>query len=33
MSEALLNRGYSDEEVRNILGGNWLRLFEDVWVE
>ena len=33
MSEALLNRGYSDEDVTKILGGNWLRLFEEVWVE
>ena len=33
MSETLLNRGYSDEDVRKILGGNWLRLFEEVWVE
>ena len=32
MSESLLNRGYSDEEVLKILGGNWLRLFEEVWV-
>ena len=31
MSETLLNRGYSDEDVRKILGGNWLRLFEEVW--
>ena len=31
MSEALLNRGYSDDDVVKILGGNWLRLFEEVW--
>ena len=31
--KTLLNRGYSDEDVRKILGGNWLRLFEEVWVE
>ena len=33
MSEALLIRGYSDDDIRKILGGNWLRLFEEVWVE
>lgn len=32
LSESLLNRGYSDEDVIKILGGNWLRLFEEVWV-
>ncbi len=32
MSEALLKRGYSDDDVIKILGGNWLRLFEEVWV-
>lgn len=31
LSEALLARGYSDEDVRKFLGGNWLRLFEQVW--
>ena len=33
MSEALLNRGYSDDDVIKILGGYWLRLFEEVWRE
>ena len=33
MAEALIIRGYSDEDIRKILGGNWLRLFEEVWVE
>lgn len=31
LSECLLNRGYSDDDVIKILGGNWLRLFEEVW--
>ena len=33
LSEAFLIRGYSDEDIRKLLGGNWLRLFEEVWVE
>lgn len=24
-------RGYSDEDITKILGGNWLRLFKEVW--
>ncbi|MXZ20724.1 MAG: hypothetical protein F4Y84_09010, partial [Caldilineaceae bacterium SB0665_bin_25] len=28
---ALLDRGYSAADVEKILGGNWLRLFEEVW--
>lgn len=27
----LLQRGYSAEEVKLILGGNWLRVYESVW--
>lgn len=26
-----LKRGYSDEDVVKILGGNWLRLFRETW--
>ena len=33
LAEALLNRGYTDEDTQKVLGGNWLRLFEEVWVE
>lgn len=32
MSQALLDRGYSDEDIVKILGGNWLRVFGEVWV-
>ncbi len=32
LAEALLNRGYTAEDTRKILGGNWLRLFQEVWL-
>jgi membrane dipeptidase len=31
VTEGLLSRGYSPEEVKKIMGRNWLRLFEKVW--
>lgn len=31
VTEGLLARGYSPEEVKKIMGGNWLRLYEKVW--
>jgi membrane dipeptidase len=31
ITEALLRRGYGDDDVRKILGGNFYRLFETVW--
>ncbi len=31
LTEALLGRGYSEVEIRKILGGNWMRLFADVF--
>ena len=30
-TEGLLRKGYSDTDVCNILGGNWLRIAEQVW--
>jgi hypothetical protein len=31
IAEALLQLGYSAEDVCNILGGNWLRVMAQVW--
>lgn len=31
LTEALLRRGYSDDEIMKILGGNLLRLYQRVW--
>ena len=27
----LVGRGYRDEDIAKVLGGNWLRLFQEVW--
>ena len=31
LTRGLMKRGYSDEDTKKVLGGNWLRIFEDVW--
>jgi membrane dipeptidase len=31
LTEALVRRGYADETIQGILGGNYLRIFEQVW--
>lgn len=31
LTKALLQRGYSEEHVLQILGGNFLRVYEQVW--
>ena len=31
LAAALLRRGRSEDEIKKILGGNFLRLFRDVW--
>lgn len=33
LTKGLVTRGYSDTEIKNILGGNWMRLFRKVWGE
>jgi membrane dipeptidase len=30
-TRGLVARGYSDEDIRKVIGGNWLRVFEAVW--
>lgn len=31
VTEGLLSRGYSPEDVKKVMGGNWLSLYEKVW--
>ena len=31
LTAGLLNRGYKPDIVRKIMGGNWLRVFKNVW--
>jgi len=31
LTRGLVDRGYDDEEVRKVLGGNFLRVFEEAW--
>ena len=33
LTERLVERGYGAEDVKKILGANWLRVFRDVWGE
>ncbi|HHY39284.1 MAG TPA: membrane dipeptidase [Clostridia bacterium] len=33
IADGLASRGYSDEEIKGILGGNFLRVFQTVWKE
>jgi len=32
VTEGLLSRGYSPQDVKKIMGGSWLRLYERVWL-
>lgn len=31
VAEGLAERGYGDDDIRKVVGGNWLRVFEAVW--
>ena len=33
LTKRLLERGYSEETTKKILGGNWIRVFREVWGE
>ncbi|MCB0010224.1 MAG: membrane dipeptidase, partial [Anaerolineales bacterium] len=33
LTEALVRRGHSDENILKFLGGNYLRVFTQVWKE
>lgn len=33
LTEGLLRRDFSEREIRKVMGGNWLRVFRDVWGE
>jgi len=28
---ALVRRGYTDEHIRLVLGGNWARVLKEIW--
>jgi membrane dipeptidase len=31
VTQGLMQRGWTDDEIRKVLGGNWLRVYEKVW--
>ena len=31
VTQGLMQRGWSDDEIRKVMGGNWLRVYEEVW--
>jgi membrane dipeptidase len=31
LTAALVRRGYTEEQVRLVLGGNWARVLKDIW--
>jgi membrane dipeptidase len=31
VTEALLKRGYKEDDTKKIMGGNWLKLYQQVW--
>jgi membrane dipeptidase len=33
LTASMLERGWSEQRVRRVMGENWLRLFSDVWVD
>lgn len=33
LTRGLIKRGYSDEDAKKVLGGNWMRIFKEIWGE
>ncbi len=33
LTRGLVKRGYSDDDIRKVLGGNWMRVLKEVWRE
>jgi microsomal dipeptidase-like Zn-dependent dipeptidase len=31
LTAALIRRGYTDDQARLVLGGNWARVLKEVW--
>ena len=31
LAGSMMNRGYQEEDILKVLGGNWMRIFEEVW--
>ncbi len=31
LTAALVRRGYTDDHIRLILGGNWMRVLKEIW--
>ena len=31
IADRLVQRGHTDNDIRALLGGNWMRLFDEVW--
>jgi len=31
LTEGLIRRGYSDAEIRGVLGGNFVRVLSEIW--
>ncbi|NIJ36367.1 membrane dipeptidase [Sphingopyxis panaciterrae] len=31
VTQGLMQRGWTDDEIRKVLGGNWMRVYEQVW--
>jgi len=32
LTTALVRRGYTDEQIRLVIGGNWARVLKEIWL-